>query len=148
MQLSEHFTLEEFTRSSDATKFGIDNTPGPEHLANLRETAAVFEKIRALLGDRPIRITSGYRSPALNKKVKGTATSAHPQGLAGDFHHPDFTPLECARRIRASSLQFDQVILETSRGVVHVGIGPGKRRKVGEQKGPAGTTIIWKLPGD
>ena len=148
MQLSEHFTLEEFTRSSDATKFGIDNAPTAAHLENLKKTAAFFEKVRALLGGEPIRITSGYRSPALNDKVGGTETSAHPQGLAGDFRHPSLTPLECARRIRASNLQFDQVILETSRGVVHIGIGPGSRRKTGEQRDGPKTPIVWKLPGD
>lgn len=148
MQLSEHFSLQEFTRSGDATKFGIDNSPTTAHLENLKATAAFFEKVRALLGGEPIRITSGYRSPKLNDKVGGTKTSAHPQGLAGDFQHPSLTPLECARRIRDSDLHFDQVILETSRGVVHIGIGPAKRRQVGEQKGGPKTPIKWKLPGD
>lgn len=148
MQLSEHFTLEEFTRSSEATKRGIDNKPTAAHLENLKKTAAGFEEVRAILGKQPIQITSGYRNPALNKAVKGTPTSAHPQGFAGDFRHPTLSPLECARRLRDSELKYDQVILETSRGVVHIGFGPGSRRMTGEQKGAAGTHIDWKLPGD
>ena len=146
MQLSEHFTLEEFIRSDSAKKLGNENMPTPEHLENLKKTAAGFEKIRAILGGEAIKITSGYRNPVVNKSVGGTPTSAHPQGFAGDFRHASLTPLECARRLRDSDLQFDQLILETSRNIVHVGFGPGSRRMVGEQKGAAGTAIVWKLP--
>jgi len=148
MQLSEHFSLAEFTRSETATKHGLDNKPTAAHLANLKKTAAGFEKIRAILGNEPIKITSGYRNPAVNAKVGGTPTSAHPQGFAGDFTHPKLSPLECARRIRDSDLMFDQLILETGRGVVHIGFGPKSRRQVGEQKGGPGTKIVFKLPGD
>ncbi len=144
-QLSEHFTLEEFLRSDTARKLGNDNKPLPKHLENLKKTAAGFEKVRALLGG-PIQITSGYRNPAVNKAVGGTATSAHPQGFAGDFKHPKLSPLECARRIRDSDIMFDQLILETGRGVVHIGFGPGSRRQVGEQKGGPGTKIVFRLP--
>ena len=146
MQLSEHFSLAEFTRSDAAERIGSDNQPTAKHLANLKRTAAGFEKVRALLGDTPLRITSGYRNPEVNEAVGGTATSAHPQGFAGDFRHGALTPLECARKIRDSDIKFDQLILETSRGVVHIGFGPGSRRMVGEQKGAAGTKIVWKLP--
>lgn len=146
-QLSEHFTLAEFCRSETATKLGIDNKPTAKHLENLKRTAAGFEKVRALLGG-PIRITSGYRNPQVNKAVKGTATSAHPMGLAGDFRHDKLTPLQCARKIRDSDIEFDQLILETSRNVVHLSFDPRNRRQVGEQKGAAGTAIKWKLPGD
>jgi putative chitinase len=146
MQLSEHFSLAEFIRSETAARLGNDNKPTPKHLENLKITAAGFEKVRALLGGGSLRITSGYRNPVVNKSVGGTPTSAHPQGFAGDFRHASLTPLECARRIRDSDLEFDQLILETSRNVVHLAFGPDKRRMVGEQKGAAGTRIVWKLP--
>ena len=147
VQLSAHFSLEEFCRSETAKKLGNDNKPTAKHLANLKKTAAGFEKVRALLGG-PIRITSGYRNPAVNKAVGGTPTSAHPQGHAGDFTHPALSPLECARRIRDSDIMFDQLILESGRGVVHIGFGPGSRRMVGEQKLGPGTKIDWTLPDD
>ena len=151
--LSEHFSLAEFCVSDTAKQHGIANTPTPKHLENLKLTAAGFEKIRAALGGEAIKITSGYRNPAVNAKVGGTKTSAHPMGFAGDFRHKSLTPLECARRIRDSDLEFDQCILETGRGVVHVSFDPrkgkgGPRRQVGEQKGGPGTPIKWKLPGD
>jgi putative chitinase len=144
-QLSEHFTLAEFIRSDKARQLGNDNMPTPAHLANLKRTAAGFEKVRALLGG-PIKITSGYRNPAVNRAVGGTATSAHPMGLAGDFTHSSLTPLQCARKIRDSDLQFDQLILETGRGVCHVSFDPRGRRMVGEQRGGPNTPINWKLP--
>ena len=151
-QLTEHFSLDEFCASETATKHKIANTPTSEHLKNLKKTAEGFEKIRSLLGG-PIRITSGYRNPQVNAKVGGTPTSAHPMGWAGDFRHGTLSPLECARKIRDSDIMFDQCILETGRGVVHVSFDPrpakgGPRRQVGEQKGGPGTPIEWKLPGD
>ena len=146
MQLSDHFSLEEFIRSDTAKKLGNDNQPTAKHLANLKITAAGFEKVRALLGSHPLKIMSGYRNPVVNKAVGGTPTSAHPLGFAGDFRHPNLTPLECARKIRDSDLMFDQLILETGRNVVHLSFEPRDRRMVGEQKGGPNTPIVWKLP--
>jgi len=146
MQLSEHFTLEEFIRSDTAKKLKNDNKPTPEHLEHLKVTAAGFEKVRALLGEQALKITSGYRNPVVNKAVGGTPTSAHPMGYAGDFRHPTLTPLECARKLRDSGLEFDQLILETSRNIVHISFDPKSRRMVGEQKKGPNTPIVWKLP--
>jgi zinc D-Ala-D-Ala carboxypeptidase len=146
MQLSEHFSLEEFIRSDKAKQLGNDNKPTAAHLENLKVTAAGFEKVRALLGGQPLKIMSGYRNPVVNKAVGGTPTSAHPLGFAGDFRHPTLTPLQCARQIRDSDLMFDQLILETSRNVVHLSFEPRDRRMVGEQKAGPNTPIRWKLP--
>jgi zinc D-Ala-D-Ala carboxypeptidase len=146
MKLSEHFTLEEFLRSDKADELGNDNQPTAKHLEHLRITAAGFERVRAILGDQPLKIMSGYRNPAVNKAVGGTPTSAHPMGYAGDFRHPALTPLQCARKLRDSSLMFDQLILETSRDIVHISFDPKNRRMVGEQRLGPNTPIVWKLP--
>lgn len=131
MQLSPHFTLAEFIRSDTAAARGIDNTPGPEHLANLKQLARALEDVRALLG-HPIIITSGYRSSALNKAVDGSATSSHSQGLAADFHCPDYgSDFDVCRRIAASRVKFDQLIFEQANSTwVHFGIGDQMRRDV------------------
>ena len=85
MRLSKYFSLEEFTRSDTARKLGIDNTPTPEHIQNLSDMCVnLLEPIRVAWGSG-IRITSGYRGTALNKAVKGSATSAHCFGLAADM---------------------------------------------------------------
>jgi hypothetical protein len=121
MQISEHFTLEELSFSEAAARLGIDNTPGPIVTANLKLVAAFMEKIRTLLGDKPIVVHSGYRAPAVNKAVGGVTTSAHCFGLACDFVCPEFgTPYEVARAILKSDLEYDQLILEY--GWVHVGL--------------------------
>src|SRR5258706_8215606 len=97
-KLSEHFTLAEFLVSTAAEKMGDPNTPTEEHLENLKQTAEGFEKIRSILGDCAIVITSGYRNPAVNKKVGGVKNSAHALGLAGDFRAAGFTAIGAAKR--------------------------------------------------
>jgi len=131
MQLTEHFALAELIRSDTATRLGIDNTPTPHHLASLHVLAAHLESVRALLG-HPIIITSGYRSPALNRAVDGSATSSHCEGLAADFHVPGFGPDQAvAQAIADSALEFDQLIFEQARTHwVHLGAGERMRREV------------------
>jgi len=130
MMLSPHFHLSEFTTSQEAGRRRIDNTPSAEILQNLRETAKAMEKVRALLGNKPILISSGYRSLALNTAVGGSASSAHIRGEAVDFICPGFgSPLEICRAIAASDLAFDQLIEEAG-AWVHLGFGGRWRREV------------------
>jgi zinc D-Ala-D-Ala carboxypeptidase len=85
MQISEHFTLAELTRSQTAQRKGIGNMPTPEHVQNLELLCKeVLEPLRKLYG-KPIRISSGYRSAALNKAVGGSAASHHCSGMAVDI---------------------------------------------------------------
>jgi zinc D-Ala-D-Ala carboxypeptidase len=121
MKLSEHFTLEELSFSETAARFGLENIPDAITAENLERIAAFMEKIRTLLGNRPIVVHSGYRSPQVNKAVGGAITSAHCQGLACDFACPTFgTPVDVALAIRKSELGYDQLILED--GWVHVSL--------------------------
>ncbi len=121
MKISEHFTLEELTFSEAAARLGLDNTPVPIVITNLGLVAAVMERIRALLGDRPIVVHSGYRSAEVNQAVGGVMTSAHCHGLACDFVCPAFgPPAEVALTILRSEIEYDQLILEY--GWVHVGL--------------------------
>lgn len=88
MKLSEHFTLSEFEHSTTATKLGIDNRIPESLIPNLRRLCRqVLEPLRAHAG-QPVTISSGYRSPALNRAVGGTQRSYHLQGRAADipFH--------------------------------------------------------------
>lgn len=127
-RLSRHFTLEELTFSQTAIRKGIDNTPSLEKVAHLTRLACCMEQVRALLGG-PIRITSGYRSPALNAAVGGAKTSAHMAGYAADFVCPSFgSPLEIVKAIAASSIKFDQCIQEGT--WVHISFDPDMRREV------------------
>jgi zinc D-Ala-D-Ala carboxypeptidase len=121
MKISEHFTLEELTFSEAAARLGLDNTPTPIVITNLGRVAAAMERIRTLLGDKPIFVHSGYRSAEVNRAVGGVVTSAHCRGLACDFVCSAFgTPAEVALAILKSDIEYDQLIIEY--GWVHVGL--------------------------
>lgn len=145
MRLSKHFTLDEFTRSSTAKQLGDDNAPEADHRSALQVTALGMEMVRALLGGKPVRITSGYRNPAVNKAVGGVPTSAHALGYAADFAVSGITPIDVARKIADSPLTFDQLILETSRNIVHISFDPRLRREVKTQKGGPGSPVEWGI---
>jgi zinc D-Ala-D-Ala carboxypeptidase len=122
--LTEHFTLEEFTRSDKAKLLGIVNTPAPAIVANLRRLAKFNELVRLELGGAAMTISSGYRCPALNRAVGGAANSAHLDGLACDFIAPAFgTPMAICQTLEKSTLQFDQLIIERGGGAVWVHLG-------------------------
>jgi hypothetical protein len=90
---------------------------------NLRNLAALLEKVRALLGSRPVLVSSGYRSPGVNAAVGGARDSLHLQGLAADFTCPSFgAPRAICLKIADSDLQFDQLICEGT--WVHIGLAP------------------------
>lgn len=127
MQISEHFSLQELLRSDTAAQQGIDNTPDETVMANLRRLADTLEAVRALVG-KPLRISSGYRSPAVNAAVGGSRTSAHLQGLAADFTVQGMAPRALAQQIADSELAFDQLILEFDRWV-HLGLATGQPRR-------------------
>lgn len=128
MQMSAHFTLSEMTVSARAKRQGIDNTPVADILPRLKVVAAQMEKVRELLGGKPITITSCYRSPALNAATPGSAkNSAHTQGWAVDFVCPSFgPPLEIAERLARSAISFDQLIHEHGTWV-HISFDPRRR---------------------
>jgi zinc D-Ala-D-Ala carboxypeptidase len=72
-----------------------------------------MERIRTLLGKRPIVVHNGYRSAEANDAVGGVATSAHCHGLACNFVCSAFgTPAEVALAILKSDLEYDQLIFE------------------------------------
>ncbi len=121
-KLSEHFTLEELVFSQTAARKKIDNTPPPEIVANLTRLANTLEIVRSQLGDVQIQVSSGYRSPALNKAIGGAKKSLHMKGLAVDFTAPTFgTVLQTARRVAKIDLGYDQIIYEFGHWV-HLGL--------------------------
>ena len=84
--MTDHFSLDELTASQEATRHGINNKPSEKVVENLRMLAALLEQVRTLLGGGAIRISSGYRSLALNRHIGSNDTSAHVRGWAADFH--------------------------------------------------------------
>lgn len=81
----KYFTIAELCKSDTADRKGIDNRCKKEHVANLTALVDnVLDPLREAYG-KPITINSGFRSPALNKAVGGSATSDHMQGRAADI---------------------------------------------------------------
>jgi len=112
MNLSDHFTLEELTHT-DHREF--ENTPNASELANLVRLAAFLEKVKSLLGDKPIMVNSAFRSKQVNDAVGSKDTSQHRVGCAADLRIPGMTPDEVVRAVISSDLPFDQVIREFDR---------------------------------
>lgn len=139
-KLSEHFTLEELTFSATAQRKQIDNKPPAEVLENMKRLAAGLEEVRAALGNKPMRINSGYRSPKLNRAVGGARLSAHMAGYAADFVCPEFgSPLKIVKALAATGIQFDKLIQEGT--WVHISFAPEARRQLlTAHFGPNGTS--------
>lgn len=110
MKLSSNFTLSELCKSETAARKGIDNTPPSEVVSNLAVLCGmVLQKVRNKLG--VVMVTSGYRSPELNKAIGGSTTSDHCKGLAADFEVVGYDNKELAQWIE-QNLTFKQLILE------------------------------------
>jgi len=138
MQLSEHLSLNEVIKSSTAIRLGIDNNPTEAHLNNLKSLAEkIFEPLRNHFG-KPIYISSGYRSLALNNAVPGSsATSQHCSGEALDLDQDDRNTGITNKMVFdyiKNNLDFDQLIWEygtsTNPDWVHVSYeSSGRQRK-------------------
>lgn len=139
MKLSPNFSLSEFTFSQTAVRKGIDNTPPPDVIENLKRLALTMEQVRLVLGT-PIIVSSGYRCPELNALIGGSPTSDHRFGKADDFTSPGFgTPYEVALAISRSGIKFDQLIYEGT--WVHLGIGERMRQQLLTARFPNGKAV-------
>lgn len=130
MNMSKNFTLEELTFSQTAVRNGIDNSPNQEVINNLKKLCESLEKVRELVG-APISVSSGYRSPELNKSVGGAKDSAHTKGLAADITTNSLTPKALGLLIKASHIEYDQLIYEGT--WIHFAIdknGSGRRQNL------------------
>jgi D-alanyl-D-alanine dipeptidase len=137
MQLSEHLSLSEVTRSDTAKRRGISNMPTDAHIANFKLLAEkVFEPIRNHFG-KPIFISSGYRSADLNKAIGGSTTSQHSTGEAIDIDMDGRAGGVTNKMVFdyiKDNLEFDQLIWEFGTAAnpdwVHVSYeSTGKQRK-------------------
>ena len=135
--------LGEFTRSNSHPE--VYNIPTHEAIANLKRVCEWLEVLRERyndkygVGEEPIRINSGYRSPQLNKKIGGVAGSNHLTGCAVDIR-----VLGMEQLIRYATIlldyadetnqQFDELLIERNRyGAIwlHFAVRPfSNRRKV------------------
>lgn len=129
----KYFNYYELTASSTAKRKGIDNTPDATVRANLTALVAnILDPLREAYG-KPIVVSSGYRSPKLNRAVGGAAKSQHVTGQAADIHTLSDTPADNKKlydMILKLKLPFDQLINEYDFNWVHVSFSPRNRRQV------------------
>ena len=137
--LSQHFTLGEFTRSKYPEVYNI---PSHEAIANMKRLCVWLEELRKRynnkygVGEEPIRINSGYRSPQLNRKVGGAPTSNHLTGCAVDIRTSGYEQAICYAAIlinsaKESAQEFDELLIEKNRyGAVwlHFAVRPKDNR--------------------
>ena len=140
-KLSPHFTLGEMTKSSSHPE--VYNIPSHEAIANLKRVCGWLEVLREKynakygVGEEPIRINSGYRSPQLNKKIGGVATSNHLTGCAVDIRVLGMEQLIRYATILLdyddeSKQEFDELLIERNRyGAIwlHFAVRPANNRR-------------------
>jgi len=139
-KISKNFWLSEFTKSSTATRLGIDNTPSQEVIDKLQYlTVRVLQPTRdyfvsELKQGSSVSINSGFRCPELNSKLGSSSRSQHITGTAADFEIRGVDNYKLACWIR-DNLEFDQLILEfytsgdPSSGWVHVSLNENKHNR-------------------
>ena len=143
--ITKNFSLEELTHSNTAKARGISNVPNDTHKANLIASAKnLWQPVRDILGV-PMIVSSGYRSPALNRAVGGSATSAHSHGFAIDFTAPKLGNTRAIAKkltteLKARGIKFDQLILEfpdSDSSWIHLGY----KSPSGKQRGQLLTAV-------
>jgi urease beta subunit len=128
MRISKHISFEEATLSPTALRLGIDNTPNEDVLVNMKLVAErCFEPIRNWYG-KPIKVNSFYRCDALNKAVKGSATSQHVQGKAMDISTGTKIGNKLIYEWAKNNLIFDQLINEYDYAWVHISYNKNNNR--------------------
>lgn len=126
----KYFTIAELCKSDTADRLGIDNRCKKEHVANMTALVDnILDPLREAYG-KPITVNSGFRCPALNKAVKGSATSDHMTGRAADI--TGGSPKENKRLfylIQSLGLPFKQLIDEKNFSWIHVSYDDGNIKK-------------------
>jgi hypothetical protein len=150
MNLSKNFQLWEFMVSVTADRNGIDNTPNADEIKHLTTLCTtILQPARDALG--PIRISSGFRSKALNNLVGGAANSDHRLGFAADVIPINAGTRELAEWVVKNVSQFDQVILEfgtiQNPNWIHLSAAPRLRGQILTAAKVSGQTVYEKYSG-
>lgn len=119
-----YFTLKELVYSDAAISRKIDNVPSWAQVLQLHSfVICCLDPVRILWG-APIKVNSGYRSPALNKAIGGVKGSYH-QCILG-FAAADITTgtqegnIKLFELIQESSIRFVELILEQGGKWIHI----------------------------
>lgn len=131
MKLSKNFALSEITHSNTAKRLGIENEPTETHLQNMQHLVDdLLQPLRDAVG--PIRISSGYRNPSLNRAIGGSRSSQHCKGQALDVQFWSKGKMDnkvIYDWILQSKLEFDQMINEFDFAWIHISLKAEDNRK-------------------
>ena len=147
--MDRQVSLKELLFSETATRLGIDNTPTDQILFNLQ--TLIHEVITPIVnhfGD--IKITSGYRSPALCKAIGSSERSQHTSGMAVDCEVLGVANKELADWV-VNNLEFDQCILEfwkpeeINSGWVHISYNKSGNRKMYLRAFKSNNRVVYEV---
>ena len=131
MKLSKNFTRAEIEHSNTAKRLGIKNEMSQEHLENMQNLIDnLIQPLRDDIG--PIRISSGYRSPQLNKAIGGSAKSQHSKAQALDLQYWSKGKMNnkiIYDWVIESDIEFDQMINEFDFSWIHISLKKNSNRK-------------------
>lgn len=120
----KHFSVNELIETST----GLLNVPmQPEKNNLIKLVDSVLDPLREMYGG-PIHINSGYRSPIVNKKIGGAATSQHVKGEAADITAGSKIENKKLFNLIADNLKFDQLINEKDFTWIHVSYSATRNR--------------------
>jgi uncharacterized protein YcbK (DUF882 family) len=83
--ITPHFALSEFA-CRDHTAYPLEWVQD-----RLRPLCETLEVVREAAGGRSLRVISGFRSEAYNRRIGGAKLSRHVSGEAGDMQHAVLT---------------------------------------------------------
>lgn len=126
----KYFSIKELCSSSTAKLKGIDNAPTPGIEKNLELLVKyVLDPLREAWG-KPITVTSGYRSPELNKAVLGAKNSHHMMGIAADITTDNKTDnRRLFQLVLDLKLPFTQLIDEKGFSWIHISYDPNNLKR-------------------
>ena len=132
----KHFTLAELLETQTGRRHNITEQFNPSALIvdNLEALVSnILDPLREAYG-KPIKISSGYRSPRVNSIVGGAKTSQHLTGQAADIQAVDGNNKSLFDLIQKLQLPYDQLIWEygtkTNPSWVHVSFSPRHRKQI------------------
>ena len=121
---NNYFSFVEMIR----TDTGIENIPNWDQINNLQDLIKyVLNPVREVYG-KPIYVTSGYRSPSVNKAVGGVKTSDHMQGKSADITTLSIEENKKVFDLIKKHTFFDQLKLSKGGQFIHVSFRYGKNR--------------------
>lgn len=130
--ISKHITYAEATKSQKAIRFGEPNFPTTHQLEKMVTLAEeVFEPLREAMGNKPIYVSSFFRTKRVNELVGGATNSQHTKGEAMDIDADVFGGMKNSEIFQyiLENLDFDQLIWE-----------------YGDEKEPAWVHVSYKTP--